>query len=283
MIKVLHRTLVVLLCLYTVPLLAARQRAIASPSGECTMNVSPRTVSVPAAGGSSILAVTSSGRCQWQARANAPWIVLTAATTGSVAFGVTANAETTERIGTIDIGGVIVTVAQAPATALVQPNLLSNADFNRDLSDWLAIYSTGTGSAVWSSLDGNSVSGSGSALLTSTQGGFGYQLHQCVSITGGKVHEIGARVNIPVGQDPNGVIILGFYPIELPNCDLSQGVLSRHEPARRLTTGTWVDVTDTVTTPPTARSALFVFALGGHRTPPFRAYFDKVFVRERNN
>jgi Domain of unknown function (DUF5666)/Putative binding domain, N-terminal len=83
----------------------------------CTFTVAPTNVNAPAEGGSRSVTLTASdASCPWEARANAPWIEVASASSGSgsapVRFSVAANTGTA-REGTLTIAGRTVTVDQA--------------------------------------------------------------------------------------------------------------------------------------------------------------------------
>jgi len=84
----------------------------------CTFTVAPTDVNVPGEGDSHSVTITASdASCPWEARANAPWIEVTSASSGSgsaqVSFSVASNAESVPRSGTLTIAGQTVTVDQA--------------------------------------------------------------------------------------------------------------------------------------------------------------------------
>jgi len=92
-------------------------QAAAAP---CTYSVSPSSQSVPAAGGTGSVAVTTLAGCGWSSYSNTSWITLTGSTggtgNGTANFSVAANTGSTARTGTIMIAGQIVSVTQAAAT-----------------------------------------------------------------------------------------------------------------------------------------------------------------------
>ena len=89
----------------------------------CTFSIAPATQAMGAGGGARTVAVTaSSAACSWSAASGAAWITITsgAAGTGSgqVEYSVAAHTGTTERTGTVNIAGQLLTVTQSPASAL---------------------------------------------------------------------------------------------------------------------------------------------------------------------
>src|SRR5262245_62378937 len=88
--------------------------------GLCSFVLSPTSVSVGAAGGSSTITITTSSVCNWVSISNDAFIVLTSPSSGSgngsLTFLVLANTGAA-RTGTIIISGQTVTVSQAAAGA----------------------------------------------------------------------------------------------------------------------------------------------------------------------
>ncbi len=80
----------------------------------CTYAVSPLTVVVPAAGGTSALTVTAPADCEWSAQSSVPWLTV-APPQGSGSGAVTVTAQSNggpSRTGTISVAGETVTVSQ---------------------------------------------------------------------------------------------------------------------------------------------------------------------------
>jgi hypothetical protein len=113
---------------------AAGQTVTVTQAGAgCTYSVAPLTQAIPAAGGSSSAAVTTSESCSWTAASNDPWITITGGASGSgngaVSFSVAPNPASSSRTGTITAGGRAISVTQpglactyaiAPAGASVE-------------------------------------------------------------------------------------------------------------------------------------------------------------------
>jgi hypothetical protein len=82
----------------------------------CSVSVSPTSVSVGAAASASAILVTAPQGCTWSATSGASWIVLGDTSSGSgngqVPFSVAANSGPA-RQGTLAVGGLTITVAQA--------------------------------------------------------------------------------------------------------------------------------------------------------------------------
>jgi hypothetical protein len=94
---------------------AGRTVTVNQDSG-CVYSLSAPSQTVPAAGGGGSVNVTTAAGCAWTAASNAPWIIVTAGSSGSgdgtVTFTVDANATGAPRSGAITIGGQTFTVNQ---------------------------------------------------------------------------------------------------------------------------------------------------------------------------
>lgn len=112
---------------------APGQPAPGQPAPNCGISLQPTSVSVPAAGGGSSVAVTTNDGCAWTAASQAPWITITPPASGSgsgpKAFTVAANTSSIARSGTITIGGATLTVNQAgvPCVPSINPTSQSMA------------------------------------------------------------------------------------------------------------------------------------------------------------
>jgi hypothetical protein len=88
------------------------------PPASCTYSISSRSDSVPVAGGSREVGISTTTACAWTASSNASWISLTSAATGTgngtVRYVVAANSGA-PRAGTLTIAGQTLTVNQAAA------------------------------------------------------------------------------------------------------------------------------------------------------------------------
>jgi Viral BACON domain/Putative binding domain, N-terminal len=91
----------------------------APPAPACTYSLSPSDASIPSAGGNGSIGVTAGSACTWSATANAAWISITGAASGTgngtVAFSVASN-NGGPRSGTITIGDRPFTVTQGAAS-----------------------------------------------------------------------------------------------------------------------------------------------------------------------
>ena len=103
------------------------------PAPSCGISLQPTSVSVPAAGGGSSVAVTTNDGCAWTSASQAAWITITppasGSGSGSKAFAVAANTSAIARSGTIAIGGATLTVNQAgvPCVPSINPSSQSMA------------------------------------------------------------------------------------------------------------------------------------------------------------
>jgi hypothetical protein len=82
----------------------------------CAYSISPLSQTIPAAGGSGTISVSTTTGCAWPAVSNATWISIETGATGSgsgtVTYSVTANNSTTARSGTLTVAGQVFTVNQ---------------------------------------------------------------------------------------------------------------------------------------------------------------------------
>lgn len=100
-------------------LTVAGQRVTVRQGGvDCAYRLSPSSLSIGAAGGTSVIAVSTSSGCTWTAAANDTWISVTAGASGngsgSVTLSVSANSGAA-RTGTLTIAGQAFVVSQAAA------------------------------------------------------------------------------------------------------------------------------------------------------------------------
>ena len=97
--------------------------AEAGMAAQCLYLVRPSSQSVAAQGGTGSVTILTADNCAWTATSNAPWIAITSSSSGTVLsqgrvnYSVLPNTETSQRIGTLTVGGVTVTVTQAGSTA----------------------------------------------------------------------------------------------------------------------------------------------------------------------
>ncbi len=263
---------------------APRRRA-ASPD-RCTEIVTPSTLSFPASGGQSAFNVSVKGGCPVTPIAADSW--LTVATAGSIiTVTAAANTSTTPRTSLVHVRASVVVVTQDATTNLVQ-----NGSFDHDISGWTTEFSVGIGTATWA--DGGGIivappsTPQGAAQITWQQfgtgnpPGAGYQLDQCVPVSGNTHYTAGASAFIPAGQG-SGVVTFGIYEYWNTGC-AQHGSIAFHgyrNEQTGLPIGQWFAFQPVITwlSDPRAQSVLVVIGAGGSPAPPFTAYFDDVYVR----
>ena len=251
-----------LLIALTIPAIAATKHRAVSKD-RCTTVVTPATLSFPGNGGHATFDVTVNGGCNWSATGDS-WIALSA-NGNRVSVDAGANSGSGARTGLIHVRDAVVVVTQE-----ANNNLVVNGGFDNGIANWSEANS-GPGSAVV---------GANGVLITSNAVQSGRQLSQCVNLTGGKTYEAGVRVLIPPGQAA-GVINFGVYEYWVPDCTVTAGyhkyqVLSASAPL-----GTPFDQTITENTDANTRSVLVVIGAGGTTNPPFSAWFDDVYLRQK--
>jgi Putative binding domain, N-terminal len=148
-------------------------QAAAPPA--CTYAIGATSQSLPAAGGSGLVSVTTASGCAWTAVSNAMWLTITAGATGSgsatVAFSATANTTTMPRTGTLTIAGQTFTVTQSvsacsytiSATTAVVP--VAGGTGSVSVSTQSGCAWSGTSSADWVTITAG-VSGTGSGIVS---------------------------------------------------------------------------------------------------------------------
>jgi lipoprotein signal peptidase len=87
----------------------------------CAYAISPASKSMSKAGGTGSFTVTTAAGCAWSAASGVSWITVTGTATGSgsgtITYSVAASTATTERTGTITVGGQTFRVTQAAGTS----------------------------------------------------------------------------------------------------------------------------------------------------------------------
>lgn len=96
----------------------------------CSYGISPQSAAASASGGSSIVSITAAELCGWSAVTNSAWIAITSSASGAgngtVSYTVAVNDSSSQRIGTLTVGGQTFTVTQA-ANADITMGVLTNA------------------------------------------------------------------------------------------------------------------------------------------------------------
>lgn len=87
----------------------------------CSYTINPTNLSYAASGGSGTVTVTTTSGCSWTATTTDSWITITSGSSGSgngsVSYTVASNTGTSQRTGSITIGGQVHTVAQSGTTS----------------------------------------------------------------------------------------------------------------------------------------------------------------------
>ena len=100
--------------------LVAGQRVSVTQAGGCTFTISPESATVPSAGGSGKVSVTTSAGCAWTAASSASWLTISAGANGSGSGEVQYTAAATTgpgRSATLTIGGRTFTLNQGEGCA----------------------------------------------------------------------------------------------------------------------------------------------------------------------
>lgn len=260
----MRSSILVILLVCTTSVFAAPKRRASSPD-RCTEIVTPATLSFPSSGGQAAVSVSVKGGCPLSPLADASWI--TTGVSGAIVTVTAApNPSTTARTALVHLRSSVVVVTQ-DATS----NLLTNGSFDTNLNGWSELYETASGVVSWSN---------GTAAITSTQPGGGYQLVQCVRINPLTKYELGANAFIAAGQS-SGSVNLAYFEYPNTNCNVAQNshaykVVSAAGPA-----GSWFALDVQWTTASDSQSVLVIIGAGGSPAPPFTANFDDVFLRLR--
>jgi hypothetical protein len=101
----------------------------------CSYTTSPTNMSYVASGGTGTINISTTAGCNWTANTTDNWILITSGNSGSgngtVSYSVASNTGTTQRTGSITIGGQIHTVAQSGNTSCT----FTIAPLNQTFSD----------------------------------------------------------------------------------------------------------------------------------------------------
>jgi hypothetical protein len=153
----------------------AGQTFSVTQSGGCTYTIAPSATSVSASATSGTVSVSSAAGCPWTAQSTASWITVTSGASGSgngtVGYSVTANTTTSQRSGSVTIGGRTFTITQdaAACTYTVSPvnatlsSVAGSATVNVTSANGCAW--TASTSTSWITVTGGS-SGSGNGQVT---------------------------------------------------------------------------------------------------------------------
>jgi len=143
------------------------------------------------------------------------------------------------------------------APAVRSANLLSNPDFDTDLTGW---YGDGTAFLEWTSDDQAGNPASGSAHAVNPGPGLATIDHECIPIEGATTYAAHAWVRINAGNS-NTRLLLATY--SNPNCDYSGYLGSQSASSDAQGTQQWERIAGQVTTPPSAQSAIVSCSFGG--------------------
>ena len=147
------------------------------PPPPCSYAINPTETVVGAAGGTTMVAVTTQNSCTWSVTTNTTWIAVTNIPTGNgngtVELSVAANTGTTPRSGTVTIAGQTFTVTQtAPPTACTYELMPMHQDVSNAGGDFTVQIVTQPG-CPWTAVpDGSwieiaaNAGGSGTTTLT---------------------------------------------------------------------------------------------------------------------
>lgn len=135
----------------------------------CTYTISPTNLSYAASGGTGTVTVTTTGGCNWTASTTDAWITITSGSSGSgngtVTYTVASNSGSSQRTGSITIGGQTHTVAQNGNTTCTFTISPLNQTFTS---------AAGTGSVTVTAANGcNWAATSNDAWITVTSGSTG--------------------------------------------------------------------------------------------------------------
>ncbi|MBI4905785.1 MAG: S-layer homology domain-containing protein [Acidobacteria bacterium] len=112
-------------------------------AGTCTFTVTGPAATLPSAGASYSIAVSTQAGCEWSAITTGGWISLSGATagtgSGSVNFAATANFSTSPRIGHITVAGQWLPLLQKPVQATTQFTDIPASDSFFDYVNFLSL------------------------------------------------------------------------------------------------------------------------------------------------
>jgi all-beta uncharacterized protein len=119
---------------------SSQTKSITAPSTKCALQVTTDSPSVPAAGGSGLLRVTTNRDCQWAAKTDAPWLTIASPAEGqgdgSARFSADANTDPASRTGAITVNDQRLDISQTgkPCELTVSSNHESVDATGGDLS-----------------------------------------------------------------------------------------------------------------------------------------------------
>jgi hypothetical protein len=163
-------------------------------------------------------------------------------------------------------------------------DLLSNPDFDSDVSKW----SAEAGAAfTWDPGDALGNSGSGSALLATasdtvaTPGSVSIAASQCVAVTGDNIVGAYANVFVDADQASNGVASVDVYFFDAAGCAGTATVHFSTPQPLDASAGTWVTLRGGLTAPKATHSVQVRLTIAKqNQAASFQARFDNVLVKQ---
>ncbi len=155
-------------------------------------------------------------------------------------------------------------------------NLVSNPNFDASLAGWTQLPS---GSWQFDSTHGSPDPGSALGTNTSSQANFGFTLHQCLTVTPGRVYRFGTACRVLLGQSNTGGCGSTLYWHPSPGCAGSTMAYA-HSPTIE-TPGVWADSQGTGVAPPAAASVQFRLRVTKYEAGgSLQARLDSAYVHE---
>lgn len=275
---------VLLLVLTTAATASPRRRSVRVPSSDCQFELAPVFTNPISQGGmvrGPVRVTPNAASCtSWPVYSPVDWIHIEVEPSFAYVT-VTPNASPFARTATIYIASERLEITQIGMPTVADPgNLLRNATFNTDLSDWgwQARFPNGTGDASWSPLDANGNPFSGSIRLRDDLASpLAFQQLQCINTAPG-VYDYGLAVRAESREAVQAIIAFFEYPAA--DCEGSfaryatktiqvaqPGVWERRTYLDRLSTG--------------RRSILIVIAAWAQQDGLQEVWLDDVFVKPR--
>jgi hypothetical protein len=131
------------------------ERSPTEPTPVCSIAIAPASLTFASEGGTGGVTVTTPAACTWSVTGSAPWITITAGSTGSgpgsVAYSVAPNPATESRSGSLTVGGQTHAVTQQgrPATVCIYDLSPGSAEFGKDAATGIFAVSA-PGDCAWS-------------------------------------------------------------------------------------------------------------------------------------
>lgn len=149
---------------------ASQASNVFAASGPCAPSLSTRTLSVPSAASTGSVNISTGATCAWSAAANASWLTITSAKTGtgpaSLAFTVAVNGSQSSRTGTLTIAGITFTVTQGAAAPTCSYTLSRDSKTVATAGETTTVGVTAGSGCAWTAT-------SGASWMTVTSGSSG--------------------------------------------------------------------------------------------------------------